>query len=181
MIGRGNVRERRQATPNAPVKNDSLISSTRRSPARKSAKMLVTVPSSTKAATGSSSRRRSRIHSDSLSRVPHTEARPRYKDYQMPLRTHGPIDHRPNAASVPAVSTESGSRRTRAMSASSQPVSALAVGAIAIGALAIGVMVIGRLTIGRARIRRLEIDELVVRKLRVTDVLQTPTGHGTGT
>jgi hypothetical protein len=40
--------------------------------------------------------------------------------------------------------------------------------------LAIGAVAIGRLAVGRARIRRLEIDELVVRRLRVTDRLQTP-------
>jgi hypothetical protein len=51
---------------------------------------------------------------------------------------------------------------------------AAAVGAIAIGALALGALAIGRLAIGRARIRRLEIDELVVRRLRVTDRLDTP-------
>ena len=51
---------------------------------------------------------------------------------------------------------------------------ALAVGALAIGAIAMGALAIGRLAIGRARIRRLEIDELVVRKLRVTDKLETP-------
>jgi hypothetical protein len=36
---------------------------------------------------------------------------------------------------------------------------------------------IGRLAIGRARIRRLEIDELVVRRLRITEQLQTPDTH----
>jgi hypothetical protein len=48
------------------------------------------------------------------------------------------------------------------------------IGALALGALATGALAIGRLVIGRARIRRLEIDELVVRKLRVTDEVQTP-------
>ncbi len=50
----------------------------------------------------------------------------------------------------------------------------LALAALAIGAFAVGALAIGRLAIGRARIRRLEIDELVVRKLRFTDALQTP-------
>jgi hypothetical protein len=50
----------------------------------------------------------------------------------------------------------------------------LALGALATGALAIGAFAIGRLAIGRARIRRLQIDELVVRKLRVTETLDTP-------
>ena len=66
------------------------------------------------------------------------------------------------------------SRQLRSISVGSPVVGALAVGAVAIGALAIGALAIGRLTIGRSRIR-LEIDELVVGKLRVTDVLQTPT------
>jgi hypothetical protein len=35
-------------------------------------------------------------------------------------------------------------------------------------------MAIGRLVIGSARIRKLEIDELAVRRLRITERLQTP-------
>lgn len=50
----------------------------------------------------------------------------------------------------------------------------IAIGAVAVGALAIGALSIGRLFVGRARIRRLEIDELVVRRIRVTERLTTP-------
>jgi hypothetical protein len=66
--------------------------------------------------------------------------------------------------------------RIRALAIGAQSVGALAVGALAIGTLALGVVAIGRLVIGRAKIRRLEIDELVVRRLRVTDSLETPDG-----
>ncbi len=59
-------------------------------------------------------------------------------------------------------------------SVGAKAIGALAVGALAIGALAIGAVAIGRLAIGRTRIRRLEVDELVVRKLRITDEVQTP-------
>jgi hypothetical protein len=58
--------------------------------------------------------------------------------------------------------------------AGAQAIAALAYGALAIGALAIGAVAIGRLAIGRARVRRVEIDELVVRRLRVSEDLQTP-------
>ena len=54
-------------------------------------------------------------------------------------------------------------------------VGAQAIGAMAIGTLALGVVAIGRLAIGRSRIKRLEIDELVVKKIRITDSLETPT------
>ena len=55
----------------------------------------------------------------------------------------------------------------------------LASGAQAIGALAAGALTIGRLAISRANIRSLEIDELV-RKLRVTDSLETPDERARG-
>ncbi|MDM0002294.1 hypothetical protein QTI24_27070 [Variovorax sp. J22P240] len=54
----------------------------------------------------------------------------------------------------------------------------LAIGAVAVGALAIGALSIGRLFVGRVRIRRLEIDELVVRRVRVTEQLMTPSDPG---
>jgi len=54
-------------------------------------------------------------------------------------------------------------------------VGAQALGALAVGALALGAVAIGQLAIGRSRIRRLEIDELVVKKIRITESLETPT------
>ncbi len=57
-------------------------------------------------------------------------------------------------------------------------VRALALGAFAGGALAIGALAVGQLMIGRARIGRMEIDELVVRRLDVTEQLDTPPGEG---
>ncbi len=56
---------------------------------------------------------------------------------------------------------------------------ALAIGTQSIGALAVGALAIGRLAIGRAKIKRMEIDELVVKKLRITDSLETPLDGGT--
>lgn len=56
-------------------------------------------------------------------------------------------------------------------------VGALALGAFAGGALAIGALAVGQLLIGRARIGRMEIDELVVRRLHVTEQLDTPPGE----
>ena len=73
-----------------------------------------------------------------------------------------PIDPKARVARHPAVSVEA------------QAVGALALATVAVGALAIGALAIGALAVGRARIRRLEIDELVVRRLRITDELQTP-------
>jgi hypothetical protein len=64
--------------------------------------------------------------------------------------------------------------RIRALAIGAQSVGAVALGAMAIGTLAIGVVAIGRLVVGRAKIRCLEIDELVVRRLRITDSLDTP-------
>ena len=93
----------------------------------------------------------------------------------MPPPERASIDDR---LSTPPISTSSRGaqpRQPRSVRVGSQVVGVLAVGAVAIGALAIGALAIGRLAIGRSRIRYLEIDELVVRKLRVTDVLQTPT------
>jgi hypothetical protein len=55
-----------------------------------------------------------------------------------------------------------------------QAIAALGYGALAIGALAIGAVAIGRVAIGRVQVRRVEIDELVVRRLRVSEDLQTP-------
>jgi hypothetical protein len=49
----------------------------------------------------------------------------------------------------------------------------LAVGALAVGAVALGALAIGRLMIGHARIRRLEIDELLVRKLRISESVES--------
>ncbi len=57
-------------------------------------------------------------------------------------------------------------------------IGALALGAFAGGALAIGALAVGQLLIGRARIGRMEIDELVVRRLHVTEELDTPPGDG---
>ena len=67
----------------------------------------------------------------------------------------------------------------RALAVGAQSIGALAVGALAIGALALGAVAIGRLAIGRAKIKRMEIDELVVKKLRITDSLETPLDGGT--
>lgn len=67
----------------------------------------------------------------------------------------------------------------RALAIGAQSIGALAVGALAIGALALGAVAIGRLAIGRAKIKRMEIDELVVKKLRITDSLETPLDGGT--
>lgn len=92
----------------------------------------------------------------------------------MLLSQHTPIDARLNTPPFSGSPIEAQSRHLRRMSVGSQVIGALAVGAVAIGAIAIGALAIGRLTIGRSRIRRLEIDELVVGKLRVTDVLETP-------
>jgi hypothetical protein len=67
----------------------------------------------------------------------------------------------------------------RLLASGAQAMGALAAGALAIGALALGALAIGRLAIGRAKVRNLEIDELIVRKLRVTDSLETPAERGT--
>jgi len=67
-----------------------------------------------------------------------------------------------------------------AQATGTQAIGTLTLAALAVGALAIGALAIGRLAIGRARIRRLEIDELVVRRLRVTEQLQTPPDGGPG-
>ena len=64
--------------------------------------------------------------------------------------------------------------RIRALAVGAQAIGALAVGALAIGAVALGAVAIGRLAIGRAKIKRMEIDELVVKKVRITDSLETP-------
>ena len=61
------------------------------------------------------------------------------------------------------------------LSARALAVGTQAIGALAIGALALGAVAIGRLAIGRAKIKRMEIDELVVKKIRITDSLETPT------
>ena len=71
-------------------------------------------------------------------------------------------------------SQKTGAHATGASAIGAEAVGTLILGALAIGALAIGAVAIGRLAIGRARIRRLEIDELVVRRLRITERLQTP-------
>jgi hypothetical protein len=63
----------------------------------------------------------------------------------------------------------------RALAVGAQALGALALGALAVGALALGAVAIGQLAIGRSRIRRLEIDELVVKKIRITESLETPT------
>ena len=70
--------------------------------------------------------------------------------------------------------------RIRALAIGAQTAGALALGAVAIGTIALGVVAIGRLVIGRAKIRRLEIDELVVRRIRVTDSLETPDSTSAG-
>ena len=77
----------------------------------------------------------------------------------------------PFNAVTPINDTHNGplSRQTKTRSLGAQ-----AIGAVAFGALAIGAIAIGRLAIGHARVRRLEIDELVVRRLRVTQALETP-------
>jgi len=71
-------------------------------------------------------------------------------------------------------SRKTGARATGASAVGAQAIGTFLLGALAIGALAIGAMAIGRLVIGNARIRRLEIDELAVRRLRITERLQTP-------
>jgi hypothetical protein len=71
-------------------------------------------------------------------------------------------------------SQRTGAHATGASAIGAEAIGTLILGALAIGALAIGTVAIGRLAIGRARIRRLEIDELVVRRLRITERLQTP-------
>jgi len=63
----------------------------------------------------------------------------------------------------------------RALAVGAQALGALALGALAVGALALGAVAIGQLAIGRSRIKRLEIDELVVKKIRITESLETPT------
>jgi hypothetical protein len=63
----------------------------------------------------------------------------------------------------------------RALAVGAQALGALALGALAIGALALGAVAIGQLAIGRSRIKRLEIGELVVKKIRITESLETPT------
>jgi hypothetical protein len=71
-------------------------------------------------------------------------------------------------------SQKTGARATGASAIGAEAIGTLILGAFAIGALAIGAVAISRLAINRARIRRLEIDELVVRRLRITEELQTP-------
>ena len=71
-------------------------------------------------------------------------------------------------------SQKTGAHATGASATGAEAIGTLILGALAIGALAIGAVAIGRLVIGRARIRRVEIDELVVRRLRITEQLQTP-------
>ena len=71
-------------------------------------------------------------------------------------------------------SQKTGAHATGASAIGAEAIGTLILGALAIGALAIGAVAIGRLAVGRARIRRLEIDELVVRRLRITEQLQTP-------
>jgi hypothetical protein len=65
----------------------------------------------------------------------------------------------------------------RAFAIGAQAIGALAAGALAIGAVALGAVAIGRLAIGHSKIKRIEIDELVVKRLRITDSLETPAGH----
>ena len=67
----------------------------------------------------------------------------------------------------------------RAFAIGAQVIGALAAGALAIGAVALSAVAIGRLAIGRSKIKRIEIDEPVVKKLRITDSLETPAGHET--
>jgi hypothetical protein len=71
-------------------------------------------------------------------------------------------------------SQKTGAHATGASAIGAEAVGTLLLGALAIGALAIGAVAISRLAVGRARIRKLEIDELVVRRLRITERLQTP-------
>ena len=76
-------------------------------------------------------------------------------------------------------SEKTGAHATGASAIGAEAIGTLILGALAIGALAIGAVAISRLAVGRARIRRLEIDELVVRRLRITERLQTPDTPGT--
>lgn len=69
---------------------------------------------------------------------------------------------------------KTGAQATGASAIGAEAIGTLLLGAFAVGALAIGAMAIGRLAVGRARIRKLEIDELVVRRLRITEQLQSP-------
>src|SRR5262245_53519350 len=71
-------------------------------------------------------------------------------------------------------SKKTGAHATGASAIGAEAIGTLILGAFAIGALAIGAVAISRLAINRARIRRLEIDELVVRRVRITEELQTP-------
>jgi hypothetical protein len=108
---------------------------------------------------------------------PHTriQARRHHEDHQMPRPERTSMDDRLNSRRSFTSSSGAQSRHHRSVSIGPKAIGALAVGALALGALAIGALAIGRLAIGRSRIRRLEIDELVVRRLRVTEELQTPT------
>jgi hypothetical protein len=80
--------------------------------------------------------------------------------------TENKLDHEPMKSELAAAIPQLPKKTAAA-------VGALAVGAFAVGALAFGALAIGRLAIGRAKIRRLEIDELVVRRLRVTESVET--------
>lgn len=92
----------------------------------------------------------------------------------MVLRRKRPAKHKPSIGRHESVSNDLTPTHVRRPATGAQAVGAVAVGALAIGAIAIGALAIGRLVIGRARIRRLEIDELLVRRLRVTDSVETP-------
>lgn len=89
------------------------------------------------------------------------------------------LNHGMTKAKVANRNVHAGKTESELMLASRLPktnaraLGAVAVGALAVGAVAVGALAIGRLVVGRARIRRLEIDELVVRKLRITESLET--------
>lgn len=92
----------------------------------------------------------------------------------MVLHKKRPATPKPGIGQSESVSNDSTPTHVRGPATGARAVGAAAVGALAVGALAIGALAIGRLVIGRARIRRLEIDELVVRRLHVTDSIETP-------
>lgn len=87
-----------------------------------------------------------------------------------------PIDQRSSGVSSQGAAPLQSGGHSRALAALA--LGAFALGAFAIGAVAIGRMAIGRVAIGRARIRQMEIGELTVRRLHITENLDTPRNPG---
>ncbi len=91
----------------------------------------------------------------------------------MRFRTRHPVA--PRGADADSRELRGGRPQSRsALAVGAAVFGAVALGAVAIGAVALGAVAIGRMAIRRARIHRLEIDELVVRRLRITEELDTP-------